>query len=42
MVRHREVKPEQSDDGADQALVCRNAKPKTMRIVSAVLIARTE
>jgi hypothetical protein len=42
MVRHGEIKSEQSDDGADQSLGCRSARPKTMPIVSAVVIAGTE
>jgi hypothetical protein len=42
MVRHGEIKSEQSDDGADQSLGRRSARPKTMPIVSAVVIAGTE
>jgi hypothetical protein len=43
VIRHRESETEQSDDGADESpSVCRNARPKTVRIVSAVVIARVE
>jgi hypothetical protein len=38
VVRHGEVKPEQSDDGADRPSVCRSARPNTKPIVRAVLI----
>ena len=41
-VRHREVKPEQSDDGTDNPSVWRSAIPNTMPIVKAVLIASVE
>jgi hypothetical protein len=45
MVRHGKVKPEQSDDGANQTFGLpqhRGARPNTKPIVRAVLIARAE
>jgi hypothetical protein len=43
IIRHTEIAAEQRDDGGDEPSVCRNARlKKTMRIVSAVVIARAE
>ena len=42
VIRHRESEAEQSDDGADEPFGLPHARPKTVRIVSAVVIARGE
>ena len=42
VIRHRESEAEQSDEETISPSVCRNARPKTVRIVSAVVIASAE
>jgi len=42
MVRHREIKSKQSNDGADQPLGLPQCQPNTRPIVKAVLIASAE